>query len=80
MSGVDHRTCKGIVPSALTYWDIPPWKYHHDGSRVGPRDTSAELCELALSQALPSLGLLPCGVDTNTKPYRAPLLTGLMCD
>lgn len=33
----------------------------------------------------PGLGLafgqlLPCGVDTGTKPYCAPLLTGLMCD
>lgn len=52
MSGIDHRTCKSIVPSALTYWDVPPWKCHHEGSRVGPRDTSGEHWELALNQAL----------------------------
>lgn len=41
-SGIDHRTCKSIIPSALTYWDVPSWKYDHEGSGVGPWDTCQE--------------------------------------
>lgn len=39
MSGSEHTAGKIIVPSAVMYWDVSPWKHHRGGPRAGPRGT-----------------------------------------
>lgn len=82
MSGSDHTACKGIIPFALTYRDVHPWKHHHGGTKAGPGDAYQEsFVDWLWTMPRVSRGCSSHhGADTGTNANWTFLLTGSTCD